>query len=389
MRFRSINFAGYRSFAGRSPAAQKRPLEELQLAPLTILIGKNNSGKSTVGRLVRHVLVALASEGRSPFPMSTFQTSFGASFRDIQHNGDFFNPLDLNICLEGEGGGERTLEAQIIQINDSTDNIEPVLNRCVFDGNDLTHLRNAGLLPSVASAEGLRNEAKALLAASCYIGPMRDAVEPNYLVQTSTNDLMPQTNAAVAQLLLADQALKAEVAAWMVANLDGWMVDAQQTLGSLRLIVKRGTRETNLAFAGQGIQQVLPVAALCCWRKLQRGAAPYLDLIEQPELHLHDAAHAPLGDLLLNSVENTNGNLIVETHSEALILRIRRRIAEGLSPSLISLVYVEDTEAGSRIRKIPINDTGEVDWWPEGIFSEAFMEVKAIRQAQRKKSNKK
>src|ERR1035438_9868898 len=31
------------------------------------------------------------------------------------------------------------------------------------------------------------------------------------------------------------------------------------------------------------------------------------------------------------------------------------------------------------------NSGGEVDWWPEGVFSEAFLEVKAIRRAQRKK----
>ncbi len=75
--------------------------------------------------------------------------------------------------------------------------------------------------------------------------------------------------------------------------------------------------------------------------------------------------------------------MVVETHSESVVLRIRRRIAEGLSPDKVALVYVEDAGEGSRLRPIPVRPDGEVEWWPEGVFSEAFVEVKAIRRAQR------
>jgi predicted ATPase len=110
---------------------------------------------------------------------------------------------------------------------------------------------------------------------------------------------------------------------------------------------------------------------------------PFLDIIEQPELHLHDAAHAALGDLLLSAVAEDAGNLIVETHSESLVLRVRRRVAEGLSPDRVAIVYVEDNGDGSRLRRIALRSDGETDWWPEGVFSESFVEVKAIRRAQR------
>ena len=78
------------------------------------------------------------------------------------------------------------------------------------------------------------------------------------------------------------------------------------------------------------------------------------------------------------------GNILVETHSESLVLRVRRRVAEGLSPDQVAIAYVEDTGEGSRIRQIRLSSDGEVDWWPEGVFSEAFLEVKAIRRAQRR-----
>ena len=160
----------------------------------------------------------------------------------------------------------------------------------------------------------------------------------------------------------------------------------RQSLDIFKLVARRAHREANLADAGQGIQQFLPVAALCCYRKLARGCRTFLDIIEQPELHLHDAAHAPVGDLLLSAVDDSNGNILVETHSESLVLRVRRRVAEGLNPRQVAIYFVEDTGEGSRIRRIPLNESGEVDWWPEGVFSEAFMEVKAIRQAQRKRT---
>lgn len=115
MRLNSISFAGFRSFAARSPAVPDRPLERLQLAPLTILLGKNNSGKSTVARLFHHVLVALAAEGNDPFPfpMKGSRRPYGTSFRDVQHGGNFFNPLDLDIDFASEDGVRATLVSQL------------------------------------------------------------------------------------------------------------------------------------------------------------------------------------------------------------------------------------------------------------------------------------
>ena len=196
---------------------------------------------------------------------------------------------------------------------------------------------------------------------------------------------VPENNDFVAQMLYSDSELRAAVENWTAHNLDGWRLDLKQNLDVFNLVARRGGREGNLADSGQGIQQVLPVAALCCWRMLGRGGRQFLDIIEQPELHLHDAAHAPLGDLILSAVSGKLGNILVETHSESLVLRIRRRVAEGLDPNQVSIFYVEDTGEGSRLRQIHLNRDGEVDWWPEGVFSESFLEVKAIRRAQRKK----
>ncbi|XYH98692.1 hypothetical protein ACMHYB_02715 [Sorangium sp. So ce1128] len=386
MRLRSLSFAGYRSFAARSPAAPERPLQRLQLAPLTILLGKNNSGKSTAARLLHHVLLALSHDGEDPFPMARSGHKYGGSFRDVQHGGAFFNPLDLEVELSAEDGAETTLTVQLIQPSDGADDRPPVVQKRIFGGKAFAAEETSprGLLPDVPEASSWRGGARRLLEASCHLGPVRDSVRETYTVdRNATEQRLPNSSDAIAQLLLADVELRAAVGDWMMKHLEGWRVDVRQSLDTFVLMTRRSARESNLADAGQGIQQVLPIAVLCCWRSLGRIVAPFLDIMEQPELHLHDAAHAPIGDLLLSAVASGRGNLVVETHSESLVLRVRRRIAEGLSPAQVTIVYVEDTIDGSQLRSIPLGPDGEVGWWPEGVFSEAFVEVKAIRRAQR------
>lgn len=387
MRLQSLAFAGYRSFAARSPAAPGRPLERLQLAPLTILLGKNNSGKSTVARLFHHVLVALGAEGNDPFPMKGGRRPYGTSFRDVQHGGNFFNPLDLDVVLASDDGIQTSLVSQLIQPGELASDSPPILQKSIFNGlPNLALDKVRGLLPDVPEAESLRREARKLLDMSCHLQPVRDPVNSSYTILPASQFALPETNESVAQMLHADSELRAAVGMWTASNLDGWRLDLKQSLDVFQIVARRGAREANLADSGQGIQQVLPVAVLCCYRKLARGGQQFLDIVEQPELHMHDAAHAPIGDLLLSAVSETQGNILVETHSESLVLRIRRRVAEGLSPDQVAIVYVEDIGEGSRLRRIHLNSDGEVDWWPEGVFSEAFLEVKAIRRAQRRKT---
>jgi hypothetical protein len=153
MRLQSLAFSGYRSFAARSPKAPDRPLEQLRLAPLTLLIGKNNSGKSTVGRLLHHTLLALGADGRDPFPMSDpGRRTHGNSFRDIQHENNFFNPLDLEIQMAGDGLERATLKANLVLLGDADAEV-PTLQRVEFKGMGWNApVVTKGLLPEVESA---------------------------------------------------------------------------------------------------------------------------------------------------------------------------------------------------------------------------------------------
>jgi len=135
---------------------------------------------------------------------------------------------------------------------------------------------------------------------------------------------------------------------------------------------------------GLGISQVIPVLVHSCAGKKK------LVAIEQPELHLHPAMQAELGDVFIESALGERKNtFLLETHSEHLILRIMRRIREThlgklpkeknlppVRPSDVAVLYVEKQGPRSIVREFPLNERGElVKAWPGGFFEEDLREV--------------
>ena len=76
---------------------------------------------------------------------------------------------------------------------------------------------------------------------------------------------------------------------------------------------------------GHGMNQILPILA----SHFFRASTDMLEVVEQPKLHLHPAAHGEVAELYIAAIQNSRQKFIVETHSDNFILRIQRRIAEG------------------------------------------------------------
>src|SRR5262249_469123 len=160
----------------------------------------------------------------------------------------------------------------------------------------------------------------ALLDEMVHLGPMRAKVQPSYVEeQPEPLDLYGRQ---APQWLRTDLELQDGVGSWFEKNMDGWRLSLSRSNGGFKLSVALGrAMAANLALAGEGLQQVLPVVVHQLWRQQSR-AETFLDVIEQPELHLHAAAQAPLADLFIGTALQGRGALLLETHSKPILLRV-------------------------------------------------------------------
>lgn len=119
---------------------------------------------------------------------------------------------------------------------------------------------------------------------------------------------------------------------------------------------------------GFGIGQILPIIVEGIVRK------DSVICVEQPEIHLHPRLQAHLANFL---IETSSANQwIVETHSEALILRLQNMIRRGeATPEQVSIIYVDPTEDGGEIVHIGLDADGDFkNVWPDGFFAELIKE---------------
>lgn len=139
-------------------------------------------------------------------------------------------------------------------------------------------------------------------------------------------------------------------------------------------------REVDLTSVGVGVSQVLPVILLCLL------AEPgTLVILEQPELHLHPKLQQDLADFLL-ACTRAGRQVVVETHSEHLVNRLRYRIAQdetNETHGLIRLVFAENEAGITSYREPEINAYGGLgEDWPAGFLDLTARESQdLVRQA--------
>ena len=126
----------------------------------------------------------------------------------------------------------------------------------------------------------------------------------------------------------------------------------------------------NLIDVGYGVSQVLPVIT-----ELLRDDAPTLFLLQQPEVHLHPRAQATLGSLFCQ-VASPERQLVVETHSDYLLDRVRMEVRDGtagLKPDDVSILFFERTDLDVKIHSLEIDKLGNILNAPDSYRS-FFME---------------
>jgi len=147
------------------------------------------------------------------------------------------------------------------------------------------------------------------------------------------------------------------------------------------VVVREGGPKALLTDVGFGISQVLPIITLLYF--VPEGSTV---ILEQPEIHLHPLAQANLADLIVNVAENRNVQVIIESHSEHLLLRLQRRIAEGvMSKEDVEMYFCEAQDGSSRMSKLNVDIYGNILNWPKNFMGDAFGETLAAEKARLKR----
>jgi predicted ATPase len=149
--------------------------------------------------------------------------------------------------------------------------------------------------------------------------------------------------------------------------------------------------EVGLTDVGFGISQVLPVLTACYYAP--EGSTL---ILEQPDAHLHPKVQSELADVLIDVVKNRNIQIILESHSEHLLLRLMRRIAEygvrdeGISADQTAFYFCEINDGNSKAEQLKVDEYGNISNWPKDFFGDEMGDLAAKTRAemQRRKANK-
>jgi predicted ATPase len=135
---------------------------------------------------------------------------------------------------------------------------------------------------------------------------------------------------------------------------------------------------------GFGVSQILPVVVLCFY--VPEGATV---ILEQPEIHLHPGVQANLADMLIDAHRKRGVQIIVESHSEHLLRRLQRRIAEDtLRKDDVALFFCEAGLRGSKLTPLDLDLLGNITNWPEDFFGDEFGEIAAMSKAAQDRKKK-
>jgi predicted ATPase len=398
---------------------------DVELRPLTIILGKNNSGKSALVRAPVLCNTGIATDSSAPLDLDLLGEDMLQSFTDLIYgNRPHGNigielrftqaspPLQLRATVQNIDeyrtqlltflelkNGDTSVKFTWIPA-DSPENVLYVIDR---DGQVYENIRVSfgGLLPTgdlepevpeltgflLTTSEKIRN----VFPLIRYFGPFRDRPARLYRLPARMPGDLGVSGEHAAAALASDFArqqgqLIQQVNELLQPELSGWRLNVTERAGMYSIVLRFQEDDSlvvNLADVGTGVAQVLPILVRRAIDILDPPSVPVLEIVEQPELHLHPAAHGGLADIYIAASKRPNIRFMIETHSETFLLRVRRRIAEGsLDPGMLAVYFLENADGEATARSITVAEDGSLDYWPRGIFSEDYEEARAITKAQ-------
>lgn len=424
----------YRSFVGP---------QRLELRPLTLIYGINNTGKSSLLRLLPLIGASLSDNDSGPLHLD-HPAMYGASFEDLRWRGqtperstdcgddddDAAQGIRLGLCWDNDpelqfldyvffrfesqqllrrllvrSFAAQTrhgrLSARLLLRPDeesqpalsfrvqSTEKEIPTTLKIAFDS----------LLPRVVTGDSLPE----LVDICSRLSGMRDRIlwltgqrrspERYTTIPSNPRWSLKHDGSDAAALLATQPEILRAVSEWYQQMVERRLVLSEVPPAAFRIQlehIRDPALRVDLLDSGEGMSQVLPIlCALELARRRSTEEGPLLLALEEPESHLHPRLQQGLIEHVVNVLRAApSSRIVLETHSEYLLLVVQREIALGhLQPDQVGIYWLRQLEAGQTVARLSTFDElafpqGD---WPAGVFTEDTEIARELLRARRDK----
>lgn len=396
-----IEVENYRSFSDK---------QTLELRPLTLLFGKNNSGKSALLRTLPIVGDALFSKGMSPIDMDSPAVR-GARFQDLKWRGegrsstiDFSikwdnGPIEIygveisyedrwnriipqSVFIKTQKGEIRQFTCEFVEEEQLDEVLTFRVERSDSEEKQLVKLNWSGMTPSCLEEEfedlfrALGTALEPMSGGVQWLTSARQAPERRSIPPGGASPRLGPKGKGVVNTLRVDEDVLDDVSSWYENHLSR-RLNVVEDGGMLRTTLETtesAPLDVDMIDCGEGFIQVLPVLTAMAMLRHPRSYTPEILAVEEPESHLHPRLQRALADRLCEvASEITDRRIVLETHSEHLLLGIRIAILENyIEPEDVAIHWIEQTEDGrSSVRRAYFNEDAELDGsWPPSVYEE-------------------
>lgn len=409
----------------------------LELAPITLLLGKNSAGKTSI------VQAPLLLQQTFLSPDRHLDLNLGGQlgdrlslggYSDVVHGHEVKHDLGIGLTWDPGEGPSIEYTAEFIHRSDQAETKRLALrtgqeeyavertskggyrliapgyqqakaygNRefrpersVAFSADAIGELAKMPDSSHGASVQDLSLRFRRATTQVAYLGPLRDPPQRTYLWANQNPSTLGDTGRNAVTALLASrytrgrEDLHGEFGPdWLVTRTSFWL----ERLGlSTKLSLEQQGRsrhyevqmhgqhgeQANLVDVGFGLSQVLPMIVLAHF--VPRGTTI---IAEQPEIHLHPSAQAGLADMIVAVAKERQVQFIIETHSEHLFRRLQFLVSDTqVAAEDCRLYFVGRNQQGTPgIERLQMDDYGMVKNWPKHFFGDSLGETE--RQMER------
>jgi predicted ATPase len=331
---------------------------KLDFSNLTVLCGKNSSGKTSVIQALLLLRDAYINQYDSRIinlnpKLVKIGTANDALFRSAQEDKIMFG-IDTDLQNVTFISSITDLTKDFIPFSGSNTNIiktEPLFDRsfqflsayrigpkALYSKNDLIEIHN-----QISDNEGMAENTIPFLykKQNCLVIP--EVCIPAF-----------------------DSYLINQVSAWENEISNGVRVDVEDNVSHFELKYKYGNDEFNAINVGFGLTYALPVITAIL--SAPKGAILF---IENPEAHLHPKGQAKLAELICLATQ-AGIQIVIETHSDHIFNGIRKAISQKkIEKEKVKVHYFDlKDNSFSENTEIHFSDTGRILNYKEGLFDQ-------------------